>query len=420
MLAGALAGALVVGGLGYLGARAWNASLRRQVAARTSQLLASAEEKDRLAASLAARETSLRASEERYALAAEATRDVIWDRDFETNTVLWSAGLTATFGHPIPSADVSSAWWEEKVHPDDRDRVVSSFDALTHGHETRVGGDYRFRRADGTYAHVADRAIVLRDANGRPLRMIGAMTDVTARRVAAAERERLIVDLEAKNAELERFTYTVSHDLKRPLVTIGAYAGMLEKHMRAGDGARFTEDVGRIQRAGERMRQLLDELLELSRVGRIVNAPEDVAMLDLAHEAASLVKGRLCERNIEILISENLPRVRGDRVRLLEVMLNLIDNAAKFAGGAGAPRIEVGVAADQSVPSFYVRDNGIGIDPQHQERVFGLFDKLDLGSEGTGIGLALVRRIVEAHGGRIWIESSGLGRGATFHVRLAA
>ncbi|MBX7183925.1 MAG: transporter substrate-binding domain-containing protein [Vicinamibacteria bacterium] len=289
IVVGGLVATLVMGGLGYVGASLWNASLRRQVAARTRELLASVDEKDRLTASLVERE---------------------------------------------------------------------------------------------------------------------------------AERERLIANLEAKNAELERFSYTVSHDLKSPLVTIGAYSGLLEKHARAGDMESFASDLARVQRAGERMRRLLDELLDLSRVGRVVNPPEEISLRDLAHEAAALVKGRLAERQVDVRISDDLPTVRGDRVRLLEVLLNLIDNAAKFVGDGRAPRIEVGAVPDQPAPSFFVRDNGIGIDPQHHERVFRLFDKLEAGSEGTGVGLALVRRIVEAHGGRVWIESQGKGQGATFHVSL--
>jgi signal transduction histidine kinase len=243
----------------------------------------------------------------------------------------------------------------------------------------------------------------------------------TAELVAsAAEKERLIADLESKNAELERFSYTVSHDLKSPLVTIGTFAGLLEKSLLAGELGAVQEDVGRIQRAADRMRRLLEELLALSRVGLVVNAREDVPLKALALEAADLVRGRLTQGSIEIHVADDLPTVRGDRVRLLEVMLNLIDNAAKFASAGTPPRIEVGVAPDRPAPSFYVRDNGIGIDPQHQDKVFGLFDKLDPQSDGTGIGLALVRRIVEAHGGRISVESPGPGLGATFHVSLGA
>ena len=410
----------MVGGLGYVGAKMWNRSLRTEVAARTRELVAAGEEKDRLAASLVEREKSLRASEERYQLAAQATRDVIWDWDSDTKRALWSVAITSAFGYQAPEGVVAGGWWEEKLHPLDRQRAVAAFNAMLDGHTDRVEVEYRFRRADGSYAHVVDRATVVRDTTGRPLRMIGAMSDVSARKESEMERERLIADLGAKNAELERFSYTVSHDLKSPLVTIGAYAGMLEKSVRAGDLNRFTEDVARIQRATDRMRRLLDELLELSRVGRIVNPAEEVSLRDLAHEAAELVRGRLTEHNIEIDISTELPDIRGDRVRLLEVMLNLIDNAAKFASRGRAPRIEVGVAPDQPRPSFFVRDNGIGIDAPHQEKIFGLFDKLDPGGEGTGLGLALVRRIVEAHGGRVWAVSEGPGRGTTFHVTLAA
>jgi signal transduction histidine kinase len=243
----------------------------------------------------------------------------------------------------------------------------------------------------------------------------------TAELVAfAEEKERLIADLETKNAELERFTYTVSHDLKSPLVTIGTYAGLLEKSLRAGEFGSVQDDVGRIQRAADRMKRLLQELLELSRVGRVVNPHEEVSVRALALEAAELVRGRLTQWNIEIQVAEDLPTVHGDRVRLLEVMLNLIDNAAKFAEKGKTPRVEVGVAADREAPSFFVRDNGIGIDPRHQEKIFGLFDKLDPKSDGTGIGLAVVRRIVEAHGGRVTVESGGPGLGTTFHVSLGA
>ena len=417
---GALGAALLVGGLGYVGASLWNASLRREVTARTHELLISIEEKDRLADTLVERERHLRESEGRYALAAQATRDVIWDRGFEANRVLWSPGLVTTFGYPIPPTDVTTAWWEEKIHPDDREATAAVFRDLADGEASRGETEYRFRRADGSYAYVADRAIVLRDATGRALRMIGAITDVSARREAEVERERLIADLETKNAELERFSYTVSHDLKSPLVTIGTYVGLIEKAARAGDFSRFTEDVARIQRAAGRMRRLLEELLELSRIGRVVNPPQDVSLRDLALEATELVRGRLSQARIEVEIAENLPTVHGDRMRLLEVMLNLIDNAAKFVGDGDTPRIEVGVDPSRPAPSFFVRDNGIGIDPAHQKKVFGLFDKLDLGSDGTGIGLALVQRIVEAHGGRISIESAGRGQGTTFHISLAA
>jgi signal transduction histidine kinase len=236
----------------------------------------------------------------------------------------------------------------------------------------------------------------------------------------AGRHERLINELEARNAELERFAYTVSHDLKSPLVTIRGYLDYLEASVRKGEMERFRGDLARIVGASDRMRRLLDDLLELSRIGRIVNPPEEVSLRDLAQEAVALVQGRLAARGAQVVIAEDLPVVRGDRQRLLEVLQNLLDNAAKSVDGAAPPRIEVGVRRGGASPTLFVRDNGIGIEPQHLERVFGLFDKLDPGTEGTGIGLALVRRIVEAHGGRVWAESEGRGRGAAFCFTLPA
>ncbi len=226
--------------------------------------------------------------------------------------------------------------------------------------------------------------------------------------------EALVDELGAKNAELERFTYTVSHDLKSPLITIKGFMGLLEKDARKGDWNRVGQDMERINNAADKMAQLLHELLELSRVGRLKNDPEDIPMSVLAREAAELAAGRIVERGVEVVIADDLPTVRGDRPRLLEVMQNLVENGVKFTGDEEAPRVEVGRREVGGEAVFFVRDNGIGIDPQYHDKVFGLFERLETGTEGTGIGLAIVKRIVEVHGGRIWVESEGLGKGATF------
>ncbi len=241
---------------------------------------------------------------------------------------------------------------------------------------------------------------------------------------AQAEREALIEDLESKNQELERFTYTVSHDLKSPLVTIRGFVGLLKQDVDAGDVVRAHRDVERISAAAGTMGQLLDELLELSRLGRMVNPPETVGFDRLVEEAVEILSHRLAERGVEMEVAPDLPAVSGDRVRLLEVVQNLIENAVKFMGDQAVPRIEIGVRHDlapeggDSEPVLYVKDNGIGIEPRYHDKIFGLFDRLDQTIEGTGVGLAIVHRIVELHGGRIWIESEGAGKGATFCFTL--
>jgi signal transduction histidine kinase len=232
-------------------------------------------------------------------------------------------------------------------------------------------------------------------------------------------RQKLIDELEAKNAELERFTYTVSHDLRSPLVTIKGYLGYIEKSAHAGNLENLLKDIKRVSNATDRMEVLLKDLLQLSRIGRLVNKPQEIPFEDIVKEAAEIIHGRLEEKGIALHIHPNLPAIHGDKARLVEVMQNLMDNAAKYTGDQREPVIEVGVNGweENNIPVFFVRDNGMGIHPEYQDRIFGLFEKLDTSTEGTGIGLALVKRIIEFHGGRIWVESEP-GKGSTFHFTI--
>ncbi|MCI0552119.1 MAG: ATP-binding protein [Anaerolineae bacterium] len=244
------------------------------------------------------------------------------------------------------------------------------------------------------------------------------MEDITSRRKVEAERESLIQKPAAKNAELERFTYTVSHDLKSPLVTINGFLGYLEQDAASGNMDRFKADSQRIHDAVDKMQGMLGELLELSRIGRLVNEPEIIPFGDLVQSARELVYGQIEAGGITIRLQPNLPAVYGDRQRLTEVLQNLLDNASKFMGDQVNPRIEIGQHGKEDGKAvFYVRDNGVGIEPDYHEHIFGLFNKLNSKAEGTGIGLALVKRIVEIHGGRIWVESE-VGAGSTFYFTL--
>ncbi len=233
-----------------------------------------------------------------------------------------------------------------------------------------------------------------------------------------AQRQTFIHELESKNAELERFTYTVSHDLKSPLVTITGFIGYLEKDALSGDQERVRGTIRRITTAAQKMQSLLNDLLELSRIGRIMNAPEKTPFEEIVREAVERVRGQLEARQVEVKIQRDLPVVYCDRVRLVEVMQNLIDNSTKYSASQSTPCIEIGSLEDpQGQTVIFVHDNGIGIDSQFHERIFGLFNKLDTHTEGTGIGLTLVKRIIEVHGGKIWVESE-LGKGATFFFTL--
>jgi signal transduction histidine kinase len=207
--------------------------------------------------------------------------------------------------------------------------------------------------------------------------------------------------------------------LKAPIITIKGFLGFLSEDAQSGNIQRLESDILRIADATDKMHALLNDLLELSRIGRMMSLPEEVSFDDLVADAIALTKGRLDERGVRVSVASELPVVYGDRQRLLEVLQNLLDNAAKFMGEQQQPIIEVGYLTqpEGGFTTIFVRDNGMGIATQFHERIFGLFNRLNPDIEGTGVGLALVKRIIEFYGGRIWVESV-LGRGATFYFTL--
>ncbi len=267
---------------------------------------------------------------------------------------------------------------------------------------------------DGAVRHYEARLVPDRAES-----VLGVVRDVTDRRVAELQREDLLVELEAKNRELERFARTVSHDLKSPLITIRGFMEVLEDD-RASVSDRAAQAIDRINNAAKMMLHLLDDLLELARVGRLVNPLEEVAFGDIVRSAVDQVAGSIVKHGVKVNIDADLPYVAADRTRLVQVVQNLLDNAVKFMGEQRNPRIEIGASKRDGRVLCWVRDNGAGLDGRNLERIFGVFDRLQHHVEGSGIGLALARRIIEVHGGEIWAESDGTGKGSTFYFTLPA
>jgi signal transduction histidine kinase len=232
------------------------------------------------------------------------------------------------------------------------------------------------------------------------------------------KRERLIAELETKNAELERFSYTISHDLKSPLFTIKGFLGFVQKDAIDGDIERMKNGVLRINNAVDKMSFMLDDLLELSRVGRMINPMETLSLNGLARDAFFMVAGQINERGVDVAILPDLPMIFGDQHRLQMVLQNLVDNAVKFMGDQPEPYIEIGASQVGDEIVCYVQDNGIGIKSGYVEKVFDLFERLDGSSQGTGIGLTLVKRIIDLHNGRVWVESDGVNQGCAFYFTL--
>lgn len=248
--------------------------------------------------------------------------------------------------------------------------------------------------------------------------MLLSIIDVTERTKIQTERERIIAELEQKNLELERFTYTASHDLKSPLVTIRGFLDSIDRDLTVKRYDRLPKDLTRVEKAAKTMERLLDDLLEFSRVGRRLNPPGPVNFGTFAKDIFELLNLTQHKTSIDMTIDPNFPEITGDPLRLYQLMQNLIENAIKFMGNQTHPRIRIGFREGHDQTVFFIQDNGLGIDPSYQKKVFGLFERLNEQIPGTGVGLALVQRIVESYHGEVWVESDGLGHGSTFAFTL--
>lgn len=270
--------------------------------------------------------------------------------------------------------------------------------------------EFRFVTATGRHRWIQTIAEPV-FADGRVTRVVGNIIDMTERKLITAE-------LQHKNGEMEHFLYTVSHDLRSPVITVKSFLALLAQDIAAGDEAQIAADIGYISGATDKMEQQLDALLQLSRVGREDSPPETLSLRRLIDDTMALLAGPLQQQQIAVRIAVTTRSLHGDPLRLGQIWQNLIENAIKYMGDQPLPQIEVGEEQQGDETVFYVRDNGVGIAPEHGERIFHLFAQLDPGKPGSGLGLALVKKIVERNGGRIWVESAGSGQGSCFFFTL--
>lgn len=312
------------------------------------------------------------------------------------------------------------------VAAEDRPRARERFQQLVAGVDIGTG-EARFVRKDGTRLPVLVSSTLVRDGNGTPVRVRATMMDQSEFRGAREQVDRLnaqlhrhVAELEELNQELESFSYSISHDLRAPLRAISGFARLLTEEHAVSLDAEGLRLLGVIQVNTERMGCLIDDLLALSRLSRktLVRTPVDMRTLVssvIADRAAAQAPG-----GAAIVVSD-LPDAEGDPALLKQVWERLIDNGVKFTAGVKSPRIEIGARASKGATVYTVRDNGIGFDMQYAAKVFEVFQRLHPQSEyeGTGVGLAIVRRVIHRHGGRVWAESAP-GRGATFFFTLGA
>ena len=254
--------------------------------------------------------------------------------------------------------------------------------------KTPVAVEHVHYDQDGNARNVEVHAYPIFDAEGNVVQILEYGLDITERKRIEAEREDLIRQLETSNEDLKMFGSAVSHDLRSPLITLRGFLPLVQRDAVSGNIERLKTSLRVMETTAAKMERLLDKLRELAIIGRVENRAEVLPLGEVAQEAVGLLAGRIADSGAEIEISPNLPTLYGDRSRLLQVLQNLIENAIKFRDGGKPLRIEVGVRREGGDTILYVKDNGTGIDPRHQQSIFGLFDRLDNDIEGTGFGLA--------------------------------
>ncbi len=371
-------------------------------------------------------EEKIRQSNERFEKVTEATNDAIWDWDIVENTLYWGNGFKKLFGYDMERVTPSLQSWTEHIHQDDLNEVMKTLHKVLDNPEgIKWQVEYRYLKSNGKYAYVIDRGMVLRNNEGKPIRMVGAMTDITHRKEYETTLQHLndvlrekTAELLRSNDELEQFAYVASHDLQEPLRMISSFLVKIEDKYKPLLDERGKKYIHLAVDGAARMRKIILDLLEYSRAGRMEYKSEDVNIQELVKDILRLHQNALEEKKA-VVRYDGLPVVHASRVQMHQLFHNLIGNALKFSKPDTPPEIEISCTDTATHCQFAVSDNGIGINPQFNNKLFVLFQKLHDNTEykGSGIGLAVCKKVVERHGGEISLQSEE-GKGTTFYFTI--
>ncbi len=369
---------------------------------------------------------TLRASEERLKRSQEIAHLGSWELDLVHNRLIWSDEVYRIFGLQPQEFGATYEAFLDRVHPEDRAAVDAAYsDSLRENRDSYEIEHRVVRKSTGEIRIVHEKCEHFRDAGGRIIRSVGMVHDITERKRAEEERDRLLsevqrraAELNAANKELEAFSYSVSHDLRAPLRHIDGFSKILLKAYADKLDERGKQYLQFLCDGSQKMDQLIDAMLKLSRATRAEMRRQPVNLSELAESILVELHKEDPDRQVELNIAPGVI-ANGDPSLLRNVLENLLGNAWKFTSKCPVARIELGVARQDGKPVYYVRDNGAGFDMAYADKLFGAFQRLHKAEDypGTGIGLATVQRIVRRHGGQVWAEAE-VDKGATFYFTL--
>ena len=383
----------------------------------TDEVATLASDIDRMLDTIERSQGDLSQSEERFRLAAKATDDLIWDWDWATGRVSWTRGA-GSGGGPGQRGTESRVVWLDHIHPADRARVDDSFQAAVIARVEFWSDEYRHRRRDGTVRDVVNRAYIVYGSDGTPLRMVGAIVDVTVQKQKAAA--------ERANRAKSEFLANMSHELRTPLNAIIGYAELLQEEAASTDEASRVRDLERIRSAGKHLLALINDVLDMSKIeaGRMDLHLEAFDLRSLIEQVAGASETLATKHGntLDVRLADDLGVMCSDSTKVRQVLFNLLSNAAKFTErGAITVDGRREEADGRSWAVVAVSDTGIGIAPEHLARLFEPFEQVDASISrrfgGTGLGLAITQHYCRLLGGHVDVESA-VGRGSTFTVRL--
>ncbi len=351
---------------------------------------------------------------ERFELAGKATSDVLWDWDLASDQVYRSDRFFGILGYRDKALTGNRDFWESIIHPEDLPVIKTRLFLTLEGTEQYWSQEFRVKKADNSYAYIIDKGFIVRNAKGKAIRMIGAFQDISARK--AAELELLTVNRRLSNAndELKVFASLASHDLREPLRMISSFLSLLDTKYGPGLDEKARQYISFAMDGAKRLTVMIADLLEYSKVGFESSATGQINTQALVEEVLKLKSNLIRESDAEVT-ADRLPDIQGVKTPIQLVFQNLIGNALKYRRPDTKPKIEISGRELEDFWEFSVQDNGIGIDGEYLEQIFGILKRLHPKEKypGTGMGLATCRKIVSQHGGEIWAESA-IGQGSKF------
>ncbi|BCB26829.1 hypothetical protein SKTS_17150 [Sulfurimicrobium lacus] len=366
-------------------------------------------------------EDALRDSEERWKFALEGSDEGVWDWNIQSGEALYSRRWKEMLGYAEEEIANKADEWVNRVHPEDMPSVMANIQDHIAGKTATAVAEFRMQSKDGSWKWILGRGMVAeRDAEGKPLRLVGTNADISARKQAEAKLQEKTAALLRSNADLEQFAYSISHDMRQPLRMVTGHLQLLERGLKDMLDQDDKENLAFALDGARRMDAMIVSLLDYSRIGRKTSSKQWMTSRDSFDEALAFLAPAIKESGATISESGEWPRIFASRDELTRLFQNLIGNAVKYHAADQAPRIEVTSTITPQLWRVSVRDHGIGIATQQIDRLFQFFSRLQSRArfDGTGMGLALCRKIAEHHGGRIWVESEGDGQGSTFIFEL--